>query len=229
MIFLSRKTAAFSTDVSGRPPLEPRAAGALRAKTEWGIPEMKQLLTLALAMLLVLALTACGGKDGGGGSGSSAGSGEVYAEDGYGEGRIGDVIHSAFMDFSVDSAYTTADYNGHIPPEGKQVLVVEMTIKNTFKETLPMWDDDFQAQWTASEETDEYAWAITEGEDGDLDTVAAEQLPAEYDLAVGESRTGMLVFDVPADEKDFSISHMELFEDGSEGDTFFIYFTAQAK
>lgn len=189
---------------------------------------MKKWASLTL-VLLVLALTACGGGDGGSSSGGGTGSGEVYAEDGYGEGRIGDEIHSAFMNFSVNSAYTTSDYHGHTAPEGMQVLVVEMTVENTFRESLPMWDDDFQAQWTASEETDEYAWPITEGEGGDLDTVAEEQLPAEYELAVKESRTGTLVFDVPADEKDFSISHLEMFNDGTDGDTFFVYFTAEAK
>ncbi len=197
--------------------------------------EMKKLLSLTLALLMALTLAACGGDSGSGTpSSSSAGSGDVYAEDGFGEGRIGDTIHSTFMDFTVNSAYTTMDYNGHTAPEGMKVLVVEITVKNTFKETLPMWDDDFQGQWSASAETEEFAWPITEGEDGsNLDTVADEQLPAEYELAVGESRTGMLVFDVPADEKDFSISHVELFddgsEDGSEGDTFFVYFTAEEK
>lgn len=195
---------------------------------------MKRVLSLTLALLLVLALAACGDKSedssGSGSSGGGTGTGDVYAEDGYGEGRTGDVIHSVFMDFSVNSAYTTPSYNGHDAPEGKKVLVVNMTIKNTFNETLPMWDDDFQAQWTTSAETGEYSWPITEGEDGsDLDTVAAEQLPAYYELAVNESRTGELVFDVPEDEKDFSVSHLELFDDGTEGDTFFIYFTAEAK
>ncbi len=199
-----------------------------------GCPDMKKLLSLTLALLMLLALTACGGGSGGGSAapsgGSGTGTGDVYAEDGYGEGRLGDTIHSTFMDFTVNSAYTTSEYHGHTAPEGKKVLVVELTIKNTFKESLPMWDDDFQGQWTASADSDEYAWPITEGEDGtDLDTVADEQLPAEYELAVGESRTGTLVFDVPADEKDFSVSHMELFDDGSEGDTFFVYFTAEER
>lgn len=191
---------------------------------------MKKRLSLFLALLLLLTLAACGGGSSGGSAASSGGTGtgDVYAEDGFGEGRIGDTIHSTFMDFTVNSAYTTSDYHGHTAPEGKKVLVAELTIKNTFQESLPMWDDDFQGQWTASSDTEEFAWPITEAEDGSgLDTVADEQLPAEYELSVGESRTGTLVFDVPADEKDFSISHMELFGDGSEGDTFFVYFTAK--
>ncbi|WP_325199895.1 DUF4352 domain-containing protein [Oscillibacter sp.] len=194
---------------------------------------MKRLLSLTLALLLLLTLAACGGDDSGssgGGDRSGAGSGEVQAEDGYAEARIGDLVHSYFMDFTVNSAYTTADYHGHAAPEGMKVLVVEMTIRNTFNESLPMYDDDFQGQWSASSETEEFAWPITEGEDGsDLDTVAEEQLPAEYELAVNESRTGTLVFDVPADEKDFSISHLELFDDDSEGDTFFVFFTAEER
>ena len=190
--------------------------------------ELKRRISMILALVLVLTLSACGGK--GSSSAGTAESGEVYAEDGYGEGRIGDVMHSYFMDFTVNSAYTTSDYHGHTAPEGMKVLVVEMTIKNTFNETLPMYDDDFQGQWSASADTEEFAWPITEAEDGsDLDTVADEQLPGTYELAVNESRTGTLVFDVPADEKDFSISHMELFDDDSEGDTFFVFFTAEEK
>ncbi|WP_300417970.1 DUF4352 domain-containing protein [uncultured Oscillibacter sp.] len=192
---------------------------------------MRRLLPLTLALLLLLTLPACGFSAYVGGSGGeeSGGGNEIYAEDGFGEARIGDLVHSRFMDFTVNSAYTTSAYHGHSAPEGKQVLVVEMTIKNTFKESLPMYDDDFQGQWSASTETDEFAWPITEGEDGDLDTVAEEQLPAEYELKVNETRTGTLVFDVPEDEKDFSISHMELFSDDSEGDTFFVFFTAEKR
>ena len=193
---------------------------------------MKRLLSLTLALLLLLTLAACGGGSGDGGPDRSggAGSGEVQAEDGYAEGRVGDLMHSYFMDFTVNGAYTAAEYHGHAAPEGMKVLVVNMTIKNTFNESLPMYDDDFQGQWSASPETDEFAWPITEGADGsDLDVVSEEQLPARYDLAVDETRTGVLVFDVPADERDFSISHRELFGDNSEGDTFFVYFTAEER
>lgn len=196
-----------------------------------GVVKMKKLISLTLVLLLTL--TACGGSGVsdilGGKSPDGEDGSDIYAEDGFAEGRIGDVIHSAFMNFSVNSAYTAAGYNGHTAPEGKQVLVVEMTIKNTFKESLPMWDDDFQAQWTASDETGEFAYPITDGNDNNLGVVAEEQLPAEYELAINETRTGTLVFDVPAGEKDFSVSHMELFNDGTEGDTFFVYFTAEVK
>lgn len=186
---------------------------------------MKKFFSLAL--LLLLTLTACGGS---GETGGETGGAEVWAESGYAEARVGDLVHSYFMDFTVNSAYTTSHYHGHTAPKGEKVLVVELTVKNTFHQSLPMYDDDFQSQWSASAETQEFAWPITEGEDGgSLEPVAEEQLPAEYELGVGESRTGALVFDVPKDEKDFSIAHKELFDDDSEGATFFVYFTAEKK
>lgn len=192
---------------------------------------MKKWTSLLLASIMLLALTACGSKSGGD-SGSQSGSDGVYAEEGYGEGRIGDVIHTYFFDFTINSAHMADSYGSFTPAEGKKVLVVEMTIKNTSSSSLPMWDDDFQGQWSTSQETEEFSYPITEdGLGNELDTVSDTQFPASYDLAVNEERTGDLVFEVPADEKDFSISTMELFDDGTEegeeGDTFFVFFTAE--
>ena len=52
-----------------------------------------------------------------------------------------------------------------------------------------------------------------------------------YTLAIDEERTGELVYEVPAGQVDFSISYLELFDDGTEegdtGDTYFVYFTAE--
>ena len=214
---------------------------------------MKKLGSLLLVLLLAFALTACDSipKDSGGSSndsssgtsgdsdnsgdsssGSGSGNKDVYSEDGFGEGRMGDVVHTYFFDFTVNSAYTTADYNGYTPTqEGWQLLVVNTTIKNTFSSSITMWDSDFQAQWSASQETEEYSWPITD--DGNVPTVSDDQLPAEYDLAVDEVRTGDIVFEVPADEKDFSVSTLEIFDDGTdegeEGNTYAVFFTATAQ
>ena len=214
---------------------------------------MKKLCSVLMMLLLVLALTACDsipGQSGGSDSGSSSGSSSdgsssdgsssggsssggsssddgVYAEDGYGEGRLGSVMHTYFFDFSVDSAYTTSDYNGYTAPDGYRVLVAEITIKNTSRDTITMWDYDFQGQWSSSQEDDDFAWPLTT----EMDPVADEQLPSEYDLAVNEERTGTLIFNVPEGEKDFSVSTLELFDDGTEegeeGDSFFVFFTAE--
>lgn len=205
---------------------------------------MRKWFSLLMALALVLALSACdsipgssggsdsssgsSGSDSGSSSGSSASDG-VYAEDGYGEGRLGDVLHTYFFDFSVNSAYVTSDYNGYTAPEGSAVLVAEITIKNTSRDSITMWDYDFQGQWSSSQEDEDYAWPITT----ETDPVADEQFPSEYELAVNEERTGTLVFNVPEGEKDFSVSYLELFDDGTEegeeGDSFFVFFTAESK
>ena len=172
---------------------------------------MKRLGTITLAGLLCLALlTGCGEKEG-------------YAQDGYAEGRLGDTLHTAFFDYTVNSAYLCDDYQGYIPnQEGYRLLVADVTILNTFPESIPMFDSDFQVQWSLDDD-DACDFPITFY----ADPVSDQQLPSEYELAVDESRTGLLVFEVPAEEHDFSIAYLEIFEDNSEGDDFFVYFTAQ--
>ena len=78
---------------------------------------MKRLLSVLLAVLLTLALAGCGGKDSGdsgagsGGSGDNVGSGngDVYAEDGWAEGRMGDTMHAYWFNYTVNSAYTCGE------------------------------------------------------------------------------------------------------------------------
>ena len=53
--------------------------------------------------------------------------------------------------------------------------------------------------------------------------------PEEYDLGVNEEKTGLLVFEVPEDSKDYSISYLEQFSNDTEGDVFFVFFTAKDK
>lgn len=102
---------------------------------------MKQrLFALAAAVVMALGLTACGG------SGSS-------------EGRTGDTMETYFFDFTVNSAYLTSDYAGHTPAEGNVLLVADITVKNTFQQSIEMYDTDFQVQWDDGD--DAYAYPIT--------------------------------------------------------------------
>lgn len=168
---------------------------------------MKKALSV-FALLLALSLTACG-------------SGGSFAPEEYSEGRIGDVMHNKFFDFTVNSAYTCATFEGYIPEEGRQLLVAELTIKNTFHETIPMFDTDFQAQWNDQEDLDNaYAYPVEE-------IVSDEQLAVEYDLGVDEETTGLLVFEVPAELQDYSVVYLEEFDDDSTGDFFAVFFTAK--
>ena len=172
---------------------------------------MKKLVVACLAVIMFL--TGCGDKTG-------------YAEDGYGEGRMGDTMHTYFFDYTINSAYLCPEFEGYTPTqEGYMLLVADVTVKNTYTESIPMYDTDFQVQWNVD---GEYDVPITYY----IDAVSDQQLPTEYELAVNEERSGLLVFEVPADKKDFSISYLELFEsdtnaEGEEGDTFFVFFTAE--
>ena len=176
---------------------------------------MKQrLFALAAAVVMALGLTACGG------SGSS-------------EGHTGDTMETYFFDFTVNSAYLTSDYAGHTPAEGNVLLVADITVKNTFQQSIEMYDTDFQVQWDDGD--DAYAYPITTDMETytEVDPVGENQLPGTYSLAVDEERTGELVYEVPSGFADFSIAYLEQFVDDSgeesTGETFFASFPAEAK
>ena len=146
----------------------------------------------------------------------------ISAEGGYGEGRMGDTMKTYFFDYTVNSAYLCDEFNGYTPAEGNRLLVSEVTVKNTFYESIVMYDTDFQIQWNSSEE-DDFDFPITLY----TDPVSDEQLPGEYELGINKEETGLLVFEVPEGRKDFSISYLEMFDDDSEGNVFFVFFTAE--
>lgn len=166
---------------------------------------MKQMMT-ALLILAVLMVSGCGKKDG-----------------------FGATKKTYFFNYTVDSAYVCSEYEGYTPEAGNQLLVASVTIKNTFDEEIEMYDTDFQAQWGGEGESD-FSLPITyDGTEEGMDPLAEEQLPGIYTMAKGESRTGLLVFEVPEGNQDFSISYMEAFDDDSTGDTFFVNFTAETR
>lgn len=178
-----------------------------------GVCAVKRIFVLAMAVAMVLGMTACGGE--------TASS----------EGRTGDTMETYFFDFTVNSAYLTSEYEGCVPAEGNALLVAEVTVKNTYRESIEMYDTDFQLGW--GEDEDAYCYPITTDMETftELDPVGADQLPGTYPLAVDEERTGELVYEVPAGQVDFSIAYLEMFDDGTEegdtGDAYFVYFTAK--
>ena len=173
----------------------------------------KRLFALAVAVVMVLGLAACG-------------------ESGSNEGRVEDTMETYFFDFTVNSAYLTDEYEGYTPSEGNALLVANITVKNTFQESIEMYDTDFQAQW--GDDSDE-AFSIPITTDmttyTELDPIGENQLPGTYTMAVDEERTGELVYEVPAGNVDFSISYLEQFVDDageeSTGEVYFVYFTAE--
>lgn len=193
---------------------------------------MKKLSTALLACVLLLALTACDDLPANGvntddSNPTSSNSSDpvssaniITAEDGYAEGYMGDVMRTVFFDFSVDSAYTCDSLDTYTPADGYQLLVADITIKNTSTYSMPMVDYDFQVQWGDYENDDAYQFPISE-------SIIDNQMPAEYEIPINESVSNTVVFEVPADTRDFSISFLEYFTNDEEGDVFFVYFTAE--
>lgn len=180
---------------------------------------MKKLLSIALTLALALSLAACGGS-------SSGKSNVIKPTDGYADGAMGDTMRTKFFDYTVNSAYLCSRLDGYVPADGNELLVADVTVVNTFGEEIEMYDTDFQAQWGESGD-DAFSVPITCGPNGEyLDPVVDDQLPSVYPLADKESRTGLLIFEVPTGYSEFSVSYMEYFADDSTGDTFFVFFDA---
>lgn len=180
------------------------------------IGKLKKYASIVLAA--VLAVTAMAG---------CRNSSDDVDEDGYAEGRLGDIMHTEFFDFTVNSAYICDSYEDYTPAEGCRMVIAELTIKNTFSERIPMFDVDFQIQW--SDEADD---ALKEPVTIYLETgktIGQNMLPDKYELAKKESRTGILAFEVPAGETQFSISYQTKFDNGNVGSQFFVFFTADEK
>ena len=180
----------------------------------------KKIASLLLTSLLAVSLAACG-KDG---SGSSV---ITPDQNGYAEGKLGDTMRCSFFDYTVNSAYVCDTYGDYTPQSGYELLVADVTVKNIFGESIPMFDNDFQVQWS-SDAKDAFDYPVTYYLEEGV-SLGEEVLPAEYTQAKDESRTGLLVFEVPAGEKEFSISYMEYFEDETTGDTLFVFFNAEKK
>lgn len=168
---------------------------------------MRKMLTVLLALALGLSMAGCGKKDG-----------------------FGAVKKTYFFTYTVNSAYVCNEFEGYQPAEGNRLLVADVTVKSTFDSEIEMYDTDFQAQW-GEEGDDAFSVPITyDGTEEGMEVLTENQFPGIYPLAKGESRTGLLVFEVPADcGLDFSISYMEAFDDDSTGDTFFVNFTAETR
>ncbi|MCM1119484.1 MAG: hypothetical protein NC543_09010 [bacterium] len=164
----------------------------------------KRLVVCVMAMLCLM-LTACG---------EPAANKVVTAEDGYAEGGIGTTFRTVFFDYSVDSVAYPSEYEGYVAQEGMQLVDAVITIKNTFGDALPMFNSDFQMQWHDLGDGDEdYTFGV------EMDS-SSTVMPSEYTLANGDTCNYHVVFEVPAEAKEFSIWFQEYFENESEGDMF---------
>ena len=177
----------------------------------------KKCVVLCLCALFTLALAACGDRTG-------------YPRDGQADGGIGDTMHTAFFDFTVNSAELADSFDGYTPAEGYELLVADITIENTSGMAQPMGVWDCQVQWNSLDGEDPsqaFGYPVYEGEGDDATNytnVSDQQLPTIYELQDDETRQGILLYEVPVDRENFSISFLEYFEDDTSGNVFFVFF-----
>lgn len=177
--------------------------------------KLKRVFCLMLASLMAVSLVACGDK-----TSKDNDEPQLY-------GYIGDTLSTAWFDFTVKDAYLCGEYEGYTAASSnKQLLVVSLKLENTFPRSVSMFREDFPVLWDWDEET---AAADDDGMAYPIDAFTDDQLPDEYDLGIKGKESGLLVYEVPVNTKDFSLAFMEIYEDDEEGNVFFVDFTPTQK
>lgn len=140
----------------------------------------------------------------------------------YGETReyaMDEIMQTAFFDFQINEAKLVREVAGYYPgDDAHQFLILNVTVTNTYEDygKISMFYGDFELTWDALEDAVIYAEeAFSEG-----------QLPDEYDIFKKESRTGDLIFIVPGDVTEFSITYAEYWGDDFVGNTHIMNFSA---
>lgn len=194
---------------------------------------MKRLVSFLLSAAALLSLAACTLN-----LSLPAQGGKLIEpdEEGFAMGYEGDTLRTAFFDMTIQNPKTCAEYDGLTPSEGYQFLAADLTLYNHTDDTQPIYDTDFEVIWDLDND-DAWAWpeySETTGPDGEPEySVRSErQLPVESELGIHKSMTGVLLYQVPEDCKDFYIAYYEVYEpeeaggDPVYGSSFFVRFSA---
>jgi|GEM_PF-1656419 len=156
---------------------------------------------------------------------SGRGGDGIKADDsGYAYGYIGDKMSDAFFDFTVNSAESAQSYKDYTAAEGNKLVIVDITIHNTFRGSVPMFATDFYVVYDWNSDPVAYADPIN-SEDAAL--TYGDMLPNEYSMAINEEVNGLLVYEVPESTKDVTLLFDEYFENEEWGDTYEVDFTVK--
>lgn len=166
--------------------------------------KIKVLKFLSLILALSFVLVGC--------------SSTIKPSDGVAEGKIGDKFKTEFFEFDIAEAkFYTKNDNPEIKDD-KKIVDVTINIKNIFGKDLPMFNNDFQIQWhNLGEKDQDFGFGILLPENKDV-------MPDEYTLPKNKTVKYHIIFEVPLEATEFSISYKEYFEEMEEGDVFFAYF-----
>jgi len=193
---------------------------------------MKRFAVPLLALALLLSLTACSG----GLLSFRSGSGKVITpdEDGVAFGDVDDTLRTLFFDMTVKNPQTCTEFDGLTPDPGYKFLTADLTLYNYTDYDQPMYDDDFNVLWTAGGEDAgdlDGDWPLYEeimDENGNWSytTKSDKQMPTQFTLNIRETRTELLLFQVPEDIQEFYIAFQEITDNGTEegelGDVFYV-------
>lgn len=137
-------------------------------------------------------------------------------------GTVGDTMSTQWFDFTVNSATAYGnEYEGYSAESGYQLLVVNVTIKNTFNDVNPMFYSDFTIVWGSSD--DYYDYPLQNAE-----SLSDDFLPDTYYMDPGDEVTGNLLFEIPAAETDFKLSYVEVDDEDNVYDTYTVSFQVEA-
>ena len=155
---------------------------------------------------------------------SRGGDGIKANDEGYAYGYVGDKMSNAFFDFTVNSVSTAQSYGDYTAAEGKKLLIVEITMQNTFRGSLPMFASDFYVVYDWNSDPVSYADPINAEND---DHTSGDMFKSEYSLAINETMNGVAVYEIPAESRDITLLFDEYFENEEYGDTYEVDFTVQ--
>ena len=143
----------------------------------------------------------------------------VYETDSY-EGGIGDVMETAWFDFTITDAYCCDSYMDYSTwNDGDFFVAVRFEITNTFNQPIELWYEELPLRWGDYEDNNNKVPGLY--------VSAEDNLPIYFDLDAGETIDGWYVYEVPGRYSDFYIVFVEEYVDGTIGDSFRVDFTPE--
>ena len=153
------------------------------------------------------------------------------SDNGYHEYEVGDSVKTMFFNFTVEEFLSSTDISGNKPDAGKQFVAVKLKVENTFGQDIQMFSTDFLLEWDKTNADDK-------GVDGphsyyDKDAIFDEEFEKEYTLTTGESKEGVLVFEVPEGVTEVSLTVQDIYNDKQgnqhEGDVYIVHIDLSAQ
>ena len=182
---------------------------------------MKKILKVFMVLLLI-SLSAC----------AKEAEEEIVEEEKVLEVGLNERLETMFFAYKVNEAYLIPELNKMLPEEGKQFLVLDITVENIDDaeseeaKELKMIDTDFYLSYNGGEIDALSAYGS--------DPLVEGELPSQYEIEPGMSNSGKMVFVVPMEETSFALKTQDLYTSSAEegvieGDIYSINFTPEQR